>query len=402
MKVVINKYYILTILLAIYSLLPAISKISGSPILYTFYIPILLLSYYVFRKSKLKLTSADIPFLIMFFIIILYIPVSLFILHTASYTSILYGSIMFLIPMTGYFLSRIIPLNIFIKSVIIIGGMHSMLAILFYGFFPLPSFLTSIAYTITEGTMAFRMSSVSGSLGLAALMSVAFSFAMTRLFFIKSKSIIILALIFCIVIIMTMQRSAWLGASLSIILLLYYTLRNRNIIKSNVYIFLILLLFGVIGLGSLIDLNTLDFLIERLDSLVQGDAVSERSATWTGGINNFFNIPSGVGIGTLGQAARVGGLPSEYNRVLDGDYFRILSELGLVALVFYFVLFFRLFFRLFKVRKIAPDELAIYLALIVLSVNMLGSNTTEFYFINFIYWVCVGFLFQTHTKRAPV
>lgn len=404
MLIKLNKLIITKYVLLLYSILPAFAKISGINLFYAFYIPLLVVLYWTYRKHSMPIYKADTAFLLMFSITIIYIPISIFILHSASFTSVFFGIFMFLLPMTGYFFSRLININIFSQSVIFVGLIHATLGILMYGFIQFPTSIQGLIELIKNGTMAFRMSSVSGSLGLGALMLVSLAFILTMLLKNKNKMNIIVALLLFFALIMTMQRSAWLGASLYLFLVFMYININTQTVlsKKNIYLFI----FALFGAGAIvlqyIDLNTFEFIISRISSIGGGEGlnpVDERSSMWIAGIENFIQVPSGIGLGTSGQASRVGEFISSYHFIPDGDYFRILSELGIVALFFYFYLFTFIVICFFNLRNMSIEKFSVYLVVIGLSVNMIGSNTTEFHFVNFLYWMSLGYLFNKNLAK---
>jgi len=398
MVIRLNKLIITRYILLFYSILPAFAKISGMNLFYAVYILLLGVLYWTYRRHYISLYKADTVFLLMFSIAIIYIPISIFILHFASVTSVLFGTFMFFFPMVGYFFSRLIPINIFSKSVLFVGLVHAILGILMYGFIQFPTFIQEQIGVIKDGTMAFRMSSVSGSLGLGALMLVSFAFSLIKLLQDKNKVNIVTTLLLFFALIMTMQRSAWLGASLYFFLVFIYIYLNTKSVfsKKNMYLFIFVLFIAGTIILQHVDLNTFNFIISRINSINSGglNPVDERSSMWLGGIENFMQVPSGIGLGTSGQAARVGEFVSSYHGIPDGDYFRILSELGIGALFFYFYLFTFIFIGFFNLRNMSIERFSVYLVTIGLSINMIGSNTTEFYFVNFLYWISLGYLFN--------
>ncbi|AIH04368.1 hypothetical protein [Thermodesulfobacterium commune] len=402
MTIKINKIYILSLLLTFYSLLPGVAKVTGNSLYYSFYIPIIFFIYLIFRKNKLYLSHMDIPFLISFFLLILYIPISVFILKTVSLEVTIFGVATFLIPMIGYFYSRIIPFNFVVISIVFVGFVHSLIAILLYGFFPLPSFLEDIRSILYEGVMAFRMSSVSGSLVLGALMTIVSVFVLNMVILRFKKEYIILLFIFYFVDIFTMQRSVWISLFIYNILILAYLAINQNIqSKKKLYLIFLLIIFPVLILMIITSVLEyyIDFLLERFVSLIKGEAIEERSSLWRNGLNNFLSIPSGTGLGTVGQVRRILNLENDYLPVLDGDYFRILSETGIILIPFYIRFFIYLVLRGFYLYKMSINRLTVYLSLLGLSINMIGSNTTEFYFVNFIYWLMMGYFWDSKFKN---
>ncbi len=110
---------------------------------------------------------------------------------------------------------------------------------------------------------------------------------------------------------------------------------------------------------------------------------------WLGAINNIQSNPLGLGLGQVGLVAVSQGLNAEHG-VSDGDYFRIVSESGVFSIVF---LTFALALIL-TARLKAKTELEKYLSWIPLGVaiQMIGSNVTEFYFSNYLFWLFCGLL----------
>ncbi|WP_144241975.1 MULTISPECIES: hypothetical protein [Thermodesulfobacterium] len=314
----------------------------------------------------------------------------------------IFGVATFLIPMIGYFYSRIIPFNFVVISIVFVGFVHSLIAILLYGFFPLPSFLEDIRSILYEGVMAFRMSSVSGSLVLGALMTIVSVFVLNMVILRFKKEYIILLFIFYFVDIFTMQRSVWISLFIYNILILAYLAINQNIqSKKKLYLIFLLIIFPVLILMIITSVLEyyIDFLLERFVSLIKGEAIEERSSLWRNGLNNFLSIPSGTGLGTVGQVRRILNLENDYLPVLDGDYFRILSETGIILIPFYIRFFIYLVLRGFYLYKMSINRLTVYLSLLGLSINMIGSNTTEFYFVNFIYWLMMGYFWDSKFKN---
>jgi hypothetical protein len=383
----INKQFMLNLTLLIYSLLPAFAKLLEASYIYGLYIIILFLLYLLFRKNKLRVYRSDLPYLIICIYIFMYIPFSIYI-HNGNYEIVLYGLLMSFIPMIGYFYSRLIDFENFVKAVVFVGVMHAIFGILTYDFLKYPEFISNIIYKIKEGVMAFRMSSVSGSLPFATLMIISVSFTINRIFLKRNIPIYLLLLfLFIFASIMSMQRSAWLAIAVIFIITIFYLfLRGKITIIISLITITIILVLIFLQLGDI-----LWFIEYRANTIFSNSPVSERYEQWIWGIKNFINVPSGLGIGTSGQVNRILNFYSEFNPVYDGDYFRIISDLGILGLIFYIYLFFLMFLKILNLNKLDGYNFTLVTVLVGLSINMIGSNTTEFYFVNFLYWTCVGY-----------
>ena len=111
------------------------------------------------------------------------------------------------------------------------------------------------------------------------------------------------------------------------------------------------------------------------------------------GFQNVINYPLGTGVGQVGQVARVGGW-SVFKACADGDYPRIFSETGIPGGLFYVFLFITaglLYIRSKFDNKAVKTGFFVFLGV---SAQMIGSNVTEFYFVNFLYWMFIGYMFS--------
>ena len=393
-----QKKIFLFIIFFIYSIIPAVVKILGNKNIFISYV-FLLIILFLYYKKRVYLNKKDLPFLLFLFYIILYIPISLFVTHTDSFIGVTLGIIMYVIPMSGYFFSKIIDFESFKNVLIYIAIIHVLYAIATYGLFHYGSTIDYYINEIKKGSMVFRLSSVSGSLGLASLLIITIPLSLYNL--LRKYNIINLLtlLLMFIASVLTMQRSAWISVFLYLFLISVYSLKRKQLLikYSNTLLILSLLLIIVF---SYFFSDMIGFILMRLSSIqsINANPIAERSLQWLGGIYNFISVPSGIGIGTVGQSARYLN-NGEYNLVFDGDYFRILSEVGLVALFFYTWLFCSIFIKILTLYKLSLKSFTLLLVVLGLSINMIGSDTTEFYFINFLYWMFIGYFFNTVNLR---
>lgn len=369
-------------LLLLYSLLPGIYKIIGNQIFMIISVPITLILL-IKNKAHISLYKIDLPFIFLLCYLFLLCIIQFFVPST-NRVGLFMGIYLDMIPMAGYLYSRKIPFEQFAKITIYIGLIHLLIGILLYPLFKINTILGSLVPILREGVAYGRMSSVSGSLGFAALMFISSIFALyynRKLFFILLIGVVCAA-----------QRSGWLACVWGIFFYLIYNMKKYH--TAALWKWLFGLVFFIILTKIVVtqyNIN-LSFLLARLDDL-QG-AIQERDGQWIAGLKNFLMMPIGSGPGQVGQvAARYEA--SFYNTVPDGDYFRILSEYGICGGLFYLIIFFFLMLGICGITTHSSVKRACLLSLFGgMSIQMIGSNITEFYFTNFIYWILLGYFFS--------
>ena len=371
------------ILLLLYSLLPGFAKVFDQQSFFLLNIPIIFLL--LFRHSdKIKIKKIDVVFLFLFLYVLVQSLFSLVSAHINE-TALFMGIFMYFIPFVGFFYSRAYDFNDFVKIIMGVILIHCVLGILLYPAFGFWNYFEETYLKLHEGVAFGRMSSVSGSLGFANLMLVGFVLAYHGT---KSKIYLIIVGV-CLV--MSLQRSAWLAA---VSIIAVSTIVNFRFIGIKKIVFLSSFLVLVVLLLSSISSNEdFDILFSRFSEFGK-EAASERSEQWVGGINNLLLFPQGAGVGQVGQiSARYENNPL-LQIIPDGDYLRIISEVGIVGLFFYFFIVTLLFYSITTLKINQKEKIMIVSVMLGYSIQMIGSNITEFYFTNFIYWIIVGYFFN--------
>lgn len=369
------------ILLLIYSLLPGIYKVLDNQLLMLFSIPIIVALFYVHR-DKIIFYRFDGLFLFFLFYIAALCIVQFFSFRTNK-IGMFMGVFLDIIPMIGFLLSRLISFGYFIKLIIPIGLIHLLIGILLYPLLGFNELLGDIAVILNEGVFYGRMSSVSGSLGFASLM---FMTSIAALYYRRQWFLFLLFGVIC-----SAQRGCWLACFYGILLFCYVSVKRgeKKYIRYMMFaltVFIFILSYAI----SILDFDV-SFFTQRFNDL--GEAASERDELWINGIYNFLYMPIGTGSGQVGQ---VGSRyeDSFYRVVPDGDYFRVLSEFGIMGGLFYIVVLFLYGISLCMINKNTSLQRGCVLSLFGgVSIMMIGSNITEFYFTNFLYWIFVGYLF---------
>lgn len=390
-KVSINKN-IFFVLIALYSLLPGIYKVLDNQLMMLGSIPIVLYLLYKTRKQYV-IYKKDLIFIFLFIYILLqsllwvgFLPV--------NDMGLAMGLFLNVFPMLGFFISRGVDFDFFSEALIKVVIIHCIIGILLYPFFGIYQLLPAdIVSSLSEGILYGRMTSVSGSLGFSSLMLMGFVLS----FFLNKKYLPLI--VFCLV--FNAQRSAWVAAFLAMCIHFFFLSKRFELKKVFGYIFFIsiFVLLGGYFVVQYIDFD-IDFLLSRFQTVNFDEASSERSNQWENGIENFMQNPLGVGVGQVGQvAARYTTDENLYHIVSDGDYFRILSEYGIFSIFLYGYIILSLI-KVFIFHRVADEKVVALIAIICgFLVQMIGSNISEFYFTNFLYWMFFGYYFKYLTKN---
>lgn len=378
-----KRQLIIFILLLLYSLLPGIYKVLGNnQLIMLFSIPIVLILLF-FARREYKVIKLDIIFIVFFSYIILQ-SILWFFSPWVNRMGILMGIYLNIFPMLGFFISRSIDFKIFKDIILYVVLVHCIIGIVLYPFFGIVNANSPIVKSLTEGVAYARMSSVAGSLIYGNLMLIGFIIS----FFTKRKYLPLI--LFCLV--FNAQRSAWLAAAFSILVYLLFLLKSSGVKKFITYIvsFSLAAIVIISLVSNYIDFDV-DFMLARFTSI--GEASSERDGQWISGIENFISYPLGTGVGQVGHVAvRYEEATSVYKGVPDGDYFRLLSEYGFVGGLFYLFIILSVFLSFIYIKRI--DKIFIVTLIAGNLIQMIGSNISEFYFTNFIYWIIFGYYFS--------
>jgi len=368
--------------LFLYSLLPGFAKIFDQQAFFLLNLPII--AFLLMRhKKSIAIRKVDIVFYVFFFYIIVQSIVSFFSPHI-NQIALFMGIFMYLIPFAGFFYSRFIELETFIDILLKIVVIHCLLGIILYPAFGLSNYLGTFYEKLHEGVAFGRMSSVSGSLGFANLMMVGFISAYHN----KGK---LYLFIIGLCLIMSMQRSSWLASIFAI--MLSTSVNFRSIGVKKIFLFGIFLMIGTSLLIKIASNEDFDMLFSRFSEF-GNEAASERSDQWVGGFDNFLTFPQGAGVGQAGQISARYETNTALNLVPDGDFLRVLSEVGFVGLLFYSFIIVLLFYSITTIKVGQKRKILLVSIVAGYSIQMIGSNITEFYFTNFIYWVFIGYFFD--------
>lgn len=382
----IKRIFFDSALLIVYDLLRVISVLAlGKSYLMGFNLVIL---FVLLVDKKLRINIKNYGFDLMIYlktliaILVSFISITIF---NANAMLFFLGAYLSIVPMlAGFLFSKKIELSYFAKIVFPAAIIDLILSVLFFKELGIYQYLGSIG-EMFKSTLVFRMG-LNGSLRFGNFMLIGFVLACYY------NSILIIP--FMIGIIFSLQRSAWLGMVITLVIMQIVKLSKINII-GKIAVLLCCVAIAVCGTSMLFS-NADNFFYYRIISMVH--APEERVGQWINAWELFLEQPIGRGVGQIGHTVRISNaLGSQFGiPIPDGDYFRILTEEGFFGLLFFVVILLYLIKKFFylKCDYYKKEKLVIINLIIVLMIQMIGSNVTEFNFNNFLFWTIIGFFFK--------
>lgn len=381
------------LLILFFSLIPGIVKLTGNQAFFIIgYVSLaVFLSITTDRLKFKKLNLSKLAVVIfLFYGLTISIINSIFI--GINDESIVIGIAIFILPIVMAILCDGVSTIRLLKLLPLVGIFHALLALVIYPYLPFSTLFGDFFTPILEGVMAFRMASVSGSLAFASLMATSFAVCVIKSRFSSDNKnfYFIASIIFLISLILSLQRSMWLA----ILIFMVYAVFNNFIRKTTFTLALISIIIAVtIFLAQFNDLlsSFLDLIIERIFSITSqtdDSPIGERVDQWIGVIKNIEALPFGAGVGQLGQANREGPFSTGLSGIPDGDYFRMISEYGPLGIILVFIILLKVVSAL-NVLVSKKKEWYSYAAasiLCILALQGIGSNITELYFVNFLFF----------------
>ena len=204
----------------------------------------------------------------------------------------------------------------------------------------------------------------------------------------------IFAFVFLLGLMLTMARGAWVAGLIS---LGYYLFMSKSIkvkLSLRVIGFIIMLIvFLIIFSNQLYNyFNSENFVQLQTRFRHLSTASEERKHQWINGINVFLKYPWGVGYGLLTHK----GIMSNFGiRVPDGNYFRILGELGVIG--------FSLFVSILTYAIYISHKRRYYIVtalLIIYCIQAIGTNVLDLAYTSFLFWLLIGFSLNINQKEG--
>lgn len=246
--------------------------------------------------------------------------------------------------------------------------------------------------------MGYRFGSYVGSLILGSVVAVSISI----LFICKDKISKIMKLVFALIIsvtlVLTMQRGAWIAGSISAVLcfLIYLKTEKRKplSIVGGVLIVVLSVAFIYFIYQNYFTDNFKMYFEQRLNNTTTTmDVITSRDYQWKDAISVFTEYPLGFGLGAAGNKASAYGLQI----VSDGNYFRILAELGIFGFLSFVVVNVKAIIRSYK-----KNEPYYAVLLITFLLHAIGTNVFDFYYSSFIYWFALGYISCIESSKKKI
>lgn len=178
---------------------------------------------------------------------------------------------------------------------------------------------------------------------------------------------------------LSMQRSAWVASVFALIIsyiifMLYKEKKFKTNVKLLIFVVIVVIIMYVIPLEQG---NVMSFALERFYSIFNTD-VTKR---WIYGISVFEQYPFGIGIGRAGHKA----IQFGFRGIPDGNYFRIISELGILGILTFLLLSMESLINSFKYNPYLFVAICIYL------IQAVASNIIDFAYTGSIFWFIIGY-----------
>lgn len=179
-----------------------------------------------------------------------------------------------------------------------------------------------------------------------------------------------------VVLFFTYSRSAWIGALLSIIAIIFISPLSKKTRKLSYFVAGVFVSFGVLGALVLNNNSYFENLVFHTEdnSTIQVSSNNSRSAALKSGLADIKNEPLGEGPGSAGPASVYNNEPS---RIAENYFLQIGQEVGIVGLIL-FILINAGVGLLLWLRREDPLALSLFASLIGITfVNMLSHAWTD-------------------------
>jgi len=300
-----------------------------------------------------------------------------------------YGISYNLLPMVMYLVGTIfakkeydkIMMNLIISnfSIILVG-------LALYYFEPMFYMKTIASNTLEILDMSnnyYRFPSYVGTLIVGNITSVSIPLIFMYREKLKKVYFFFFLIIFIVGSILSMQRSAFIATTFAlsgcVLLSFKYNHSKGKIIKIGVGIVCTLIALLLIYNNIFTETQKVMFTMRGLSF---NSAIGERINQWQTGIDIFSAYPFGTGLGSAGHKAVAAGI---LNTIPDGNYFRILAEVGLHGIIVFLLL------NICALSKSIKNNKYIAIILIIYLFQAIGTNVFDLYYISFVYWFVLGF-----------
>jgi hypothetical protein len=358
-------------------------------------IPIFLtIRYWEFSGKNLSLSRLDVAVAVYLFISMCSAIFYLFPENPSDARSYFYGLHHFVLPVFMYyavkffdpsrqmrFLRLLCFLNIF---AILFGLVMFYYRPGFYYVFLVEKVFSESKVPLEDWQIFGRMQSYFGSTAMGTLASC--TLVMLSLLKLRMKLILIIAPIILMGSLLTYQRAGFFTSLIAIIYVIYRTPKSMFL---KILFPVIIAIVSVVSVSFYADIE--QSILPRLMDKYSWDSVIELFGEKRGygpGLSYFIDFPLGVGLGGTSSAAELAGL-SARGQVVDANFMRILSDIGIIGLFAFFAV-------LWLTGNSAIDKKQDSLGWIILvgliCIICIGTNTLDSYYISHTFWLFLGII----------
>jgi len=381
--------------------------IVDSVAVFSIFLSVVYLARYV-RIHAGKLAKPD-------FLVLLYLGWSLFSVffylqknNPASWTAFLYGIHYLVFPIFLYFSVKRLDWSFqepLLKNICYLNVFLFLVGLLM--FYWQPAFYTEFLRTnimsqypgLAEWQLYGRLQSYLGSTTIGLLSGV--TAVLLNIFKIPAlkKIAMISACLFAGV--LTQQRGGFVAVAVGG---LYFILTKKQKILMKVVSAMAAVLLLILALnffhnrtaaiGDRLDLTNY-IKLRLVRDTIGGNPFQERISGYRNGLNNVVRFPMGLGLGATTSAADAA-QANPGGQVVDANYMRIMSDLGLPGLA----LFLLINGAVLRSLRKKPNRFAFMAALAIYAVVALGTNVFDHYYMGHFYWLLLGIMTSRQVVAA--
>ena len=243
-------------------------------------------------------------------------------------------------------------------------------------------FMTNLDGSRTDPTnLLLNYRSFLGLTATGSLSAISVLLSLNILYKSNFKSGKIIFLICFLALILTFRRAALYSGFFAIVwmnMLILIKLKGPKFKFLFIEFFFIIL---IIYLFISFDPSFVESVLERFYSF--SSALDERSGSWFNGISKTKNIIFGDGLGVYGHKA----VEFSDTTIPDGNYFRIIAELGVFGFLIFISIILTSFYHGFSNFKNNYIELGL---IMIICLQAVGSNIFSFQLVAPIFWYSIG------------
>ena len=193
----------------------------------------------------------------------------------------------------------------------------------------------------------------------------------------------------------SISRGAMISFGVAVVILLLHSGKHR---RNLIVALLVLFAFADVGIYVLRDSPIVYVTAQRLDTVgtkaaENGEVANDRTHQWKAGWKIFLMMPSGMGLGTVGNGASLSKMTPFV--VGDGLYVRVLAEQGIPGILAFAYLIVSIPWILWRYRHVAPEQwrplgVGLFAFHFGFCIHGIGANTFDYYCVAPVYFMLLG------------